>query len=373
MKTVLISGAGIAGPTLAYWLARHGFQPTVVERAQGQRSSGNPVDVRGPALPVVEAMGLMPRLRAAATPVTGMRVVGATGAQITTIPLPASRSAAGNPELEVPRADLAAILHDAAAGDAEFRYDDTVTALAQDDSGVDVTFERGAPGRFDLVIGADGLHSTVRRLAFGPEAGYVQHLGVYVATLPLGEPADDPHDVLMYNTPGRLISLHPARGNALAAFIFRGELVDGFDNRDMEQHKRILVEAYRADRGWRVPELLERVQQAGELYFDSVSAVRMPRWARGRIALLGDAASCVSLFGDGSSMAMAGAYTLAEALAGANHETAFRRYESEHRRRTDAKQRSMRIAAAMIVPRTRLGIAARNVSARVLMRTLTAR
>jgi 2-polyprenyl-6-methoxyphenol hydroxylase-like FAD-dependent oxidoreductase len=366
MRTVLISGGGIAGNTLAWWLARHGFRVTVVERAAGQRSSGNPVDVRGPALPVVTAMGLRAELRAAATAVTTMRLVDDAGATVARLPMSAS---SGDRGLEIPRADLAAILHRAAADDVEFRYDDTITGLAEDRGGVDVTFAAGAPRRFDLVVGADGLHSTVRRLAFGPEAAYVRHLGVWVATLPLGAAADDPDEVLLHNSPGRLVSVHPARGSALAAFIFRGGPVDGFDHRDLAQHKRLVAEAYAPHRGWRIPELLDRVRAADDLYFDGVSRVGLPRWSRGRTVLVGDAASCVSLFGDGSSLAVAGAHTLAEALAGvADHATAFDRYETRHRRRTEPRRRAARYAAGLLVPRTGCGLAARNGSARLLAR-----
>ncbi|WP_436763716.1 FAD-dependent monooxygenase [Streptosporangium sp. V21-05] len=364
-RSVLISGGGIAGPTLAYWLARHGLRPTVVERAQGLRSSGNPVDVRGPALPVAEEMGLMPRLRELATRATAMSVVDASGRRIARVALPATRSAAGNREVELPRGDLAAALHETVRDDAEFLFDDTIVTLRQDEHGVDVTFDRAGPRRFDLVVGADGLHSAVRRLAFGPESGFVRHMGVYVATLPLGGPVDHPHDVLMYNTPGRMVSIHPSRGDAVAAFIFRGPAIDGFDHRDTEQHRRIVTEAY-AGAGWRVPELLERLRKTEDLYFDSVSHVRLPTWARGRVALLGDAASCVSLFGDGSSLAIAGAHTLAKALAArpADHAEAFRHYEAGHRTLVDPKQRGIGRATALLIPKTRLGIATRNLAAR---------
>jgi 2-polyprenyl-6-methoxyphenol hydroxylase-like FAD-dependent oxidoreductase len=370
MRDILIVGAGVAGPTLAYWLARAGFRPTVVERAQGQRSSGNPVDVRGPALPVAEQMGVIPALREAATTVTAMRLIDARGRRRQRLPMPAGRSAAGTEEIEVPRADLATILYAAARDHAEFVFDDTITRLAPDPEGVDVTFERAAPRRFDLVVGADGLHSAVRRLAFGPEERFVRHLGVYVATTPLGEPVDHPGEALMYNTPGRLISVHPSRDHALLAFIFRGAAIPGFDHRDVALHKRVLLEAYGNDRNWLVPRCLERVRAAEDLYFDSVSRVVLPSWSNGRVTLLGDAAASVSLFGDGSSMAMAGALTLATALRDdGGPAAALRRYEAEHRRRTDPKGRNARFAAALIVPATRPGIAIRNTAARLVYRS----
>ncbi|WP_432972222.1 FAD-dependent oxidoreductase [Dactylosporangium sp. CA-233914] len=361
--SVLISGAGVAGTTAAYWLARHGWRVTVVERSAGQRSSGNPVDVRGPAWPVARDMGVLPVLRERATHADGVRVVDTAGRAIARLPMQTSPDA-----LEIPRADLAAVLHRAASSHADFRYDDSIVAMTPDASGVDVVFDCATPQRFDLVVGADGLHSAVRRLEFGPESELVGHLGVWVATLPLGSAADDPRNVLMYNEPGRLVSLHPSSGKALVAFIFRGPAIPGLDHRDAERHRAIVTRAY-AGAGWRVPELLERLPEA-DLYFDSVSRVALPTWTHGRVTLLGDAASCVSLFGEGSSLAMAGAHTLASSLATAGSDVAagLRRYEATHRALTDAKIRHAGRAAALVVPKTRLGLAARNATARVLSR-----
>jgi 2-polyprenyl-6-methoxyphenol hydroxylase-like FAD-dependent oxidoreductase len=369
-RSVLISGAGVAGPTLAYWLARQGFQPTVVERSQDLRSSGNPVDVRGQALPIAERMDLIPRLRAVATTVTQMRVIDSNGQVKARIPTPSARSAAGNREVELPRGDLAAVLYEAAKNDAEFCFDETIVALTQDGDGVDVVLDQAGERRFDLVIGADGVHSLTRRLVFGPERDFVRHMGVYVASIPLGEAVDHPEEILMYNTPGRLVAVHPSRGDkAMYGFIFRGGEVPGFDYRDTEQHKQIVVDAYR-DAGWRVPEFLDRLRKSGDFYFDSVSRVRLPRWSNGRVALIGDAASCLSLFGDGSTLAMVGAYTLASALGATpdDHEAAFARYEATHRKLVTPKQRGVGLAAGLIVPRTRLGIALRNVAASAFIR-----
>ena len=364
--TVLICGAGIAGPTLAYWLARHGFRPTVVERAADLRSSGNPVDVRGGAARIAGRMGILPRLREAATHPTGFAFVTASGRRIGPLRLGRPRG----DEVEVPRGDLAAILSDAVGDDAEFLFGDTITALRQDSGGVDVTFGHAAPRRFDLVVGADGLHSTVRTLVFGPEREFVRHLGLYIATLPEIGPAADPSTILMYNAPGRSLTVHPVRGVAGVGFIFRGPAMPGLDHRDTDAHKRIVLDAYGSWQPPELPDLMDRLRAVDDLYFDSISQVRLPAWSRGRVTLLGDAASCVSLFGDGSSLAMIGAATLAEALAAnpSDHAAAFRDYESRHRKASNPRQRGYAVAAAMLVPATSTGLAIRNLTARLLPR-----
>ncbi|WP_410566403.1 FAD-dependent monooxygenase [Amycolatopsis sp. cmx-4-61] len=363
-RTVLISGAGVAGRTLAYWLARAGFRPTVVERAAGLRSSGSPVDVRGPASRVAERMGVTAKLREASTSAEALNFVDDAGRRTGRIP---TRLFGADGDIELPRTDLAAILHDAAREHTEFVFGDSVTELREDAGGVDVTFERGGPRRFDLVLGADGLHSAVRRLVFGPERAFVEHMGVYIATLPLTGPPADPAAIEMYNSPGRAVAVHPSRGHGIAAFMFRGDAVPGFDHRDTALHRRLLTETYEGA-GWLVPQLLEQVRTTDDLYFDSVSRVRMDRWSTGRIALAGDAASCVSLFGDGSSLAMAGAYTLAEELGRTPDDpaAAFRRYETAHRKLVEPKQRAVPAAAALLIPATRGGLAARNFGTRLL-------
>ncbi|MBL7260002.1 FAD-dependent monooxygenase [Paractinoplanes lichenicola] len=351
MRTVLISGAGVAGTTLAYWLAERGWQPTIVELSGGLRSSGNPVDVRGPAVAVAERMGVMGRLHDARTQATSLRLIDEQGQTRARVRAPSGT--------EIPRADLARILFEAARDRTELILGDTVTALTPGAAGVEVTFARSAPRRFDLVVGADGLHSAVRRIAFGPESDFVDHQGLYVATLPLGQPARAPHEVQLLNAPGRLLSVHPGRGQELAAFIFRHPEAEAPDPVEL------VVSAY-GEMGWRAPELLDRLRAATDFYFDAVSRVRVPAWTRGRVTLLGDAATCVSLFGDGSTMAMAGAFTLADALGRLPIEAALRSYEARHRRLVQPKQHAVGATSHLLVPTTRWGIGLRNAGARLL-------
>jgi len=360
MRTALISGAGIAGATAAYWLAKAGFQVNVVEQARDTRSSGSPVDVRGPAVEIADRMGVMGRVRDADTNVRNMVFVNARGRVVSRVDM--RTTWAGSGDVELARGELAAILRDAVPDDVEFQFGNSVTALAQHADGVSVEFESGPSRRFDVLIGADGAHSGVRALAFGPEADYVKHLGVYVATLPLdGETGTD---LVMYNTPGRAVAIHPAGGHPGAAFMFRAPEIADFDHRDLEQHRRLLIDAY-TGAGWRVPELLDRVRAADDLYFDSVSRVEVPTWSRGRIGLVGDAASCVSLFGDGSSLAMTGAFTLADAL-GDDIPAGLRIYEARHRPQRAAKENSVRMATRLLIPATSPGIAVRNATVRLM-------
>jgi len=266
--------------------------------------------------------------------------------------------------VELPRGDLASILFEAARDDASFIFDDTITGLSPEG---DVTFERAAPRRFDLVIGADGLHSNVRRLAFGPESRFVKHIGVFVATMPVPGLDIDPTEIVMYNSPGKSVTIHPSRSRdkALAAFIYRAPMPAGFNHRDSERHKRMLTDAFDGE-GWIVPQILDRVPETADLYFDSVSKVRVPSWSRGRIALLGDAAAGVSLFGDGSSSALVGAFTLASALGKGPIESALQEYEGVHRRVVEPRARRVTWASHLLVPATRPGIALRNLASRFM-------
>src|SRR5262249_10784537 len=243
--------------------------------------------------------------------------------------------------------------------------DDGISSLTPDDNGVEVTFERGAARRFDFVVGADGLHSVVRRLTFGPENRFVHHAGLYVATLRLDVPLDDHRVVLIYNAPGRMVALHPCGGKPGAAFIFRHAALIALDSWDTDSHRRLLADTYARD-GWRVPELLEHAATASDIYFDAVSRVQIAPWHRGRAVLVGDAASCLSLLGDGSTLAMIAAATLARVLGEERDlNAAFTRYEAQHQRHVDQRRRAFGLAAAFLVPKTTLGIAARNAVTRL--------
>lgn len=360
VRNVLVVGAGVAGSTLAHWLARWGIETTVVEKAGGQRSSGAPVDVRGPALPVVEQMHVLTSLREAATFADSLIVVDGRGRRIGSIPTQANTDA-----VEIPRGALTGILIRAASTHADFRYGDSVLSLHDDGQGVDVSFEHGASRRFDLVVGADGLHSRVRRLIFGPESQFLTHLGLSLATTALKADVEE-RSVVMHNAPGRAVALHPAAGREMAAFIFRSPVSSGMSDQCVDHAKQLVFDTY-SGMGWRVPELLDRVRDSADLYFDSVSRVRLDSWSQGRVVLLGDAASGVSLLGDGSSMAIAGAAALARELGAQPNDPAeaLVQYERAHRKRVLRRQRGVAFASRFLVPATRAGIIARNIPFRL--------
>ncbi|WP_433226016.1 FAD-dependent monooxygenase [Microtetraspora malaysiensis] len=351
-RNVLISGASVAGPALAYWLHHHGFTPTIVERAPALRDGGYAVDFRGEAhLSVLRRMGILDDVERARTGMGSMSYVNSAGK--TQAKMPADLFAG---DIEILRGDLARILYDATREHTEYVFGDSIASLTEDADGVTVTFERAAPRRFDLVIGADGLHSTTRRLAFGPEKDYVKHLGVYCAIFTTANHLGLDHTGHAYRTANRLVAMYSARHNAeaKAVFYFGSPELD-LDRRDVARQQAILTEHF-AGSGWQSDRLLHDMRHAPDFYFDSVGQVRMDAWNRGRVALIGDAAYCPSsLSGMGSGLALVGAYVLAGELAAArgDHRVAFARYEREMRAYAEGCQKMGDGVANLMVPSSR--------------------
>jgi 2-polyprenyl-6-methoxyphenol hydroxylase-like FAD-dependent oxidoreductase len=370
-KTVLISGAGITGPALAYWLRRYGFEPTVVERAPGPRPGGHAVDLRGVARDVVEWMGIMPEVRRDSVDERGVAFVDRNGRRIASLPADAFGGEGIVAEIEIMRGDLSRILHDATRGDVEYLFGDRIARLSQGDDGVEVVFASGVARRFGFVVGADGVHSAVRALAFGPEAGYVRHLGAYTAYFTVPDPGDLENWFLMYNAPGGLVAgIRPERGGTAKASLSFTSPPVGYDRLDAREQQRILTGRL-AGAGWRVPALLRAMPDAPDFYFDAVCRVRVDRWWRGRVALAGDAGYCGSpLTGLGTSMSLVGAYVLAGELASTpeDHEGAFSRYQEEMRDYVAAATQLPPGGINGFAPRSQLMISLRGLSMRMMTR-----
>ncbi|MEC3953619.1 FAD-dependent monooxygenase [Nocardia sp. CDC153] len=362
-ERILISGAGIAGITAAYWLARNGFRPTVVERADTLRKGGQGVDIRDTAIEVAEGMGIMPRVRAAATDVIGMRFVDAAGNQTAGVDMRKARERNASREVEIMRGDLVGILHDHTADQVEYRFGDSIRALEQDAHGVTVTFEHAPAERFDLVIGADGLHSQVRRLAFGPEEALTRHMDHYFA-FGNADPALGPDRwVTIHNTPGTLTGIYRSGNHpdAKSYFMFRSPRLP-VDLRDPATARTLLSDRFADSTAWNVRPLLDAALADPDLYFDSLAQVRMRDWSTGRIALIGDAAHCASpVSGAGAELALVSAYRMATSLVDADgeHTTAFARYHDAHRPLVTRKQK-LGPNLRLMIPKTRPGIAFRN-------------
>jgi 2-polyprenyl-6-methoxyphenol hydroxylase-like FAD-dependent oxidoreductase len=313
---VLVSDASIAGPAVAYWLARGGFEVTVVERAPSPRPGGQAIDIRGPALSVMREMGLLDRALAMRTRLKGMSMLDIDGKEISRNEertMTGGRFNSG--DVEILRDDLAELLLGAGASTVKYVYGDSIASLSQDHAGVAVSFERAATRRFDLVIGADGLHSNTRRLAFGDEAGMLRELGVALAIFTTPNLLNLHDWQLAFRDATSGYAIYPARGNAELRVNLGFGLEPEDDTRGDVASQKALVAKRCAHLGGDIPLLIEAMGAAHDFYFGALAQVRMPTWSNGRVTLVGDAAYCPSPFtGQGTSLALIGAFVLAKEL-----------------------------------------------------------
>lgn len=360
---IVINGAGIAGPTLAYWLMDAGHDVLLVEQAPHVRTGGYIIDFWGVGYDVAEKMGLLPEVLALGYQVREVRFVDARGRRTGGFSTESIRRMTNGRFTSLRRSDLSAVLHGALNGRGETLFDDAVDAVEERADFVRVRFRRAAPRDADVVIGADGLHSAVRRIAFGPQSAFEVPLGYCVSAFEVA--GYTPRDELVYVShavPGRQISrfaLHDDR--TLFLFIFREELLSARAGRTVDG--RTALAAVFADVGWECPQILAAMANAPEIYFDRVSQIRMDHWARRRVALIGDAAACVSLLaGEGTGLAMAEAFVLARALRRCSGDCteAFGRYETSLMPFLKRKQAAAAGFAGSFVPTTAMGLWVRD-------------
>lgn len=351
MKKILISGASVAGPALAFWLNRYGFEVTIIERAAGIRPGGYAIDFRGPAMEVLEKMDLIKEIKKYETRAGKITIVNKNNQRLASMP-----DGFTSGELEILRGDLAQVLYEATKNQSEYIFDDSIVALQENADGVTVSFSNNETRHFDLVVGADGLHSNVRTLTFGDESQFMHHLEIYLAIfstpnfMGLKDMAG-----LYYGTLGKRVGVFSAKADteARASFYFASPQIS-YNYRDISQQKEMIRERFKNE-AWQVPQLLQFMDTAPDFYFDSLSQIRMDHWSKSRVVLLGDAAYCASpMSGMGTSMAVIGAYILAGEINAAkgDHTAAFNSYETTMRPLVSACQK-LAEGAEWFVPQTR--------------------
>ena len=362
--SVLISGASIAGPVLGYWLAKYGFDVTVIECAPAPRTGGYAVDFRGPVMEILTKMNILDEIRKHQTNMGAVSFVNERNKHIADMP---AFFLSG--EVEILRGDLVNILYSLTHKNVRYIFGDSITKLEDTGKEVRVQFEHAKPEAFDLVIGADGIHSHVRQLAFGDEAQFVKHLGYYVSIFTLPNYMNLDHTGRYYATPGKLSAIYSARDNteAKASFYFASPPLT-YGRHDTEQQKELVRQTF-ANEEWEVPKLLDVMKVADDFYFDAVAQVHMDTWHKGRIGLVGDAAYCASpLAGQGMPMAFVGAYILAGELKSShgNYKQAFSRYKTAMEEYVTQSQGSVDQAAMFFIPKNKFMIHMRNFNFRVM-------
>ena len=373
VRTVLVSGAGIAGPALAHWLHHHGIRTTVVEKAPAPRSGGYAIDLRGKAIDVIDRMGRLPQVRAHDTEMGHGSLVDSQGRR--RADFETDVVSAEERSLELLRGDLVRILHRPTIEHTEYLYDDSITDIDQDRDGARVTFTNAAPRVFDLVVGADGLHSHTRGLVFGPEEPLARFLGAYISIFTVPDHLGLDREARLYNIPGKLVGMYrtPRAEGAKAIFGTHVPRALGVERGSPAEQRRYLRRTF-SGQGWESDRLLDAMDHAEDFYFDAITQIRMDRWSRGRVTLLGDAGYCPSpLSGQGSSLAVVGAFVLAQELARHTNLTrALAAYETRMRPYALANQDIADSGMRFLAPKTRLGIAARNLLVRAspLIKTL---
>jgi len=358
-----VPGASIAGPALAFWLVRYGFDVTLVERAPTIRTGGYAIDIRGTAIDVIDRMGILPAVRAVHVATRQATFLNAQGQQVARVNVEDFAPGGRGRHVELARGALTSQLFELIRSQVRHRFGDAVTSLSDGPNGVDVGFKSGASERFDLVVSGEGLHSTTRALVFGPEASFSRYLGYCFAICELPNKYGLRREAVVYNKPGKAAVLYSTTdGPTLYGLFAHRRPPPSPEEFDDPQRQRNSIARAFADDGWQVPEMIAAMQDAEDFYFDATMQIHMQTWSVGRVAVLGDAAFGPSFFtGQGTSMALVGAYMMAGALASHDEPTvAFESYEAATRPYVAANQRLVRNGSNVIAPGSALALWARN-------------
>lgn len=330
-KNALICGASVAGLTSAYWLNQLGYRVTLVEMADSPRVGGAALDLGEPAIDIVKRMGIYDELRARALKLERIEFKNEANETENAIVLGGGNDLPIGNELEIERTELVYVLMDQLAGQVDFMFNDTITALDESADHIEVTFKQGAPQQFDLVVGCDGLHSGVRKLWFGAEKDYKHFLGAYFSIAIVDGLLVAPNTMQFYNVPEKSYMINAYRNKTDIVLSFVSDAEISYDYRDVEQQKEIIQDQF-AHLGWRTEEFLGALSQSDNFYFDELCQIKMPFWSKGRVVLVGDAAYAPSPgAGMGGSLAIEGATALADALAryGGAYPIAFAEYYNQ--------------------------------------------
>lgn len=374
VKNVLISGASISGPALGYWLPHFGIETTIVERSSSLRGGGYPIDIRGTARAVVERMGLYEALREKHVDSQRINFIDGNGEIIARINPEALSGGIRGEDIEIRRGDLAAALFDATKDRANYRFNDSIAALEETADGVDVTFASGDRATYDIVIGSDGLHSNTRNLTLGIHEEFENYMGQCFAGFSVPNRFGLDRESMACTLPGRSVILNATKGSdrvhVFLCFRKQESPFKNFERMTDADKRNLTAENFRGVDDWIIPELVEDMLKAEDLFFDSVSQIYLPTWSRGRIVLAGDAAHATSFYsGQGSSMALVGAYILAGELAtNPDYQTAFAAYEALARPFVELNQSLVKVGEEFLRPDTQEQLDARNEALREMAR-----